>query len=62
MEVPRLGVESDLQMPAYTIAYMGSEPHLQPTPHLTATPDPYPLSEAWDRTYILMDSSQIRFC
>uniref|UniRef100_A0A8D1DAL5 Uncharacterized protein n=1 Tax=Sus scrofa TaxID=9823 RepID=A0A8D1DAL5_PIG len=63
MEVPRLGVESELQLPAYTTA--------------TATPDPSrvcdlhyssqqrrilnPLSEARDRTCVLMDTSQIRF-
>ena len=33
MEIPRLGVESELQ--------------LQPIPQLTAKPDPNPLSEAW---------------
>ena len=34
MEVPRLGVESELQWPAYAtvIATLGSEPHLQPMP------------------------------
>jgi len=63
MEVPRLGVKSELQLPAYTTA--------------TATPDPSrvcdlhhssphsrilnPLSEARDRTCILMDTSQIHF-
>ena len=31
-----------------------SEPLLQPTPQLTVMPDPYPLSEARDRTCILM--------
>ena len=64
MEGPRLGVESDLQPPAYTTA--------------TATPDSShvcdlhhtsqqcwilnPLNKASDRTCILMDASQIRFC
>ena len=61
MEVPWLGVESELQLLAYAAA--------------TATPDPShlcdlhgslhqhrilnPLSEARDRTHILMDASQI---
>ena len=36
-----------------------SKPHLQPTPQLTATPDPYPLSEARDQTCNLMVPSQI---
>ena len=39
----------------------GSEPHLQPTPQLTARLDPYSLSEARDGTCILMDASQIHF-
>ena len=63
MEVPRLGVELELQLLAYTTA--------------TATPDPShifnlhhgsrqcrslnPLSEARDRTCVLMVTSQIRF-
>ena len=64
MEVSRLGVKLELQLPAYTTA--------------TATPDPShvydlhhfswqwrvlnPLSEARDRTCNLMVPSQIRFC
>ena len=41
MEVPGLGVESELQLPAYTTATaMRSELSLQPPPQLTATPDP----------------------
>ena len=41
-EVPRLGVESELQLPAYTTgtATWGSKPHLRATPQLSATPDP----------------------
>ena len=45
MEVPRPGVELELQLPAYTIdshSNAGSEPRLQPTLQLTAMPDPYP--------------------
>ena len=42
MEVPRLGVESELELPAYTTvtATQDPSPHLRPTPQLTATPDP----------------------
>ena len=39
MGVSRLRVESELQLLVYTTA-TGSEPHLQPTPQLTAAPDP----------------------
>ena len=38
MEVPRLGVESKLQLPAHSNTR--SEPHFQPTPQLTPMPDP----------------------
>ena len=37
MEVPRLGVESDLRQ---SHSNVGSEPHLRPIPQLAATPDP----------------------
>ena len=42
MEVARLGVKSELQLPAYTTATAttGSEPHLWPTPQLMAPLDP----------------------
>ena len=45
IEVPRLGVKSELSPPAYTTATTTqdlSEPHVQPTPQLTARPDPRP--------------------
>ena len=38
-----------------------SEPHLQPTPQLMATPVLNPVSEARDRTCVLMDPNQIGF-
>ena len=42
VEVPRLGVESELQLPAYTTATATQDlnPRLPPTPQLLATPDP----------------------
>ena len=40
----------------------GSELHLGPTPWLMAMPDPDLLSEARDRTHILMNNSWICFC
>ena len=64
IEVPRLGVKSELQLSAYTT--------------VTATPDPShacdlhhssqqgrilsSMSEARDQTRVLMDPGQIRFC
>ena len=47
VEVPRLGVESELQLPAYTTA--------------TVTQILNPLIETRDRTHILMDTSRIRY-
>ena len=41
MEVSRLGVESELQPPAYTTA-TATEPCLRRTPQLMAMPDPWP--------------------
>ena len=43
MEVPRLGVKSELQLPAYSIS--GSKLSLRPTPQLMATPDPKPTEQ-----------------
>ena len=40
MEIRRLGVESELQLPAYITATARSELRLWPTPQLTTTPDP----------------------
>ena len=56
VEVPRLEVESELQLPATATAAatMGSELCLWPTPQLMATPDSYPLSEVRDQSCILM--------
>ena len=64
MEVPRLRVESELQLPAYTTAIA--------TPDLRRICDLYhssqqcqilnPLSEARDQTHNLMVPSWIRFC
>ena len=50
MEVPRLGTESELYLPAYTTA-IAAQPRI-----------PNPMSEARDQTHILMDTSQIQIC
>ena len=42
MDIPALGVESELQLPAHTTANVGSEPPLPPAPQLMATPSPQP--------------------
>ena len=63
MEVPRLGAESELQLPAYATATATQDPshacslhHSSWQHRILNTP-----SEAKDRTYILMDDSQIYF-
>ena len=64
MEVPRLGVESELQLPAYATATATKDlSHVHDLYHSSWQcwiPDP--LSKARDRTYKLMDISQIHFC
>ena len=59
MEVPRLGVESDLQLPAYTTAMMDSihicDLHRSSRQRWTLSP----LSEARGGTRILMDTSWV---
>ena len=38
---------------------VGSEPHLQLAPQLTAMPDLYPLSKVSDQIYVFMDTSRV---
>ena len=66
MEVPRLLGRGRIGAIAAGLHHSHSnaklEPHLQPTPQLVATPDPWilnPLSKARDRTQHLMDPSQV---
>ena len=42
MEIPRLRVKSELQLPAYSHSHARSKECLWPIPRLTATPDPRP--------------------
>ena len=58
MEVPRLGVKLELQLPAYTTATATWD--LSCMCDLCWIPDP--LKEARDRTCVLMDTSRIHFC
>ena len=65
MEVPRLGVESELPLPAYTTATATAVPpscvcdlHDSSWQHRILNPQ----SEARDRIRILIDTSRIHFC
>ena len=62
MEVPRLGVESDLQLPAYTKATATLDlSHVCNLHHSSQQHQILnPLSKARDRTRILMDPSRVR--
>ena len=64
MEVPRLGVESELQPPAYATATAMRDLSLVCSLHHSSRQHWIlnPLSEAKDRTRNLIVPSQIRFC
>ena len=61
MEVPRLGVESELQLPAYTTATAMQDPSCVCDLHHSSRQGQVlnPLGEARDRTCVLTDASQI---
>ena len=61
MEVPSLGFELELQLPAYATATATQDPgHVCDLDHSSwQCPSHYPLSKARDRTCILMDTSQL---
>ena len=63
MEVPRLGVELELQLPAYATATAMPDPSHICDLHHSSWPCwiPDPLSVARDRTCILMDAGRICF-
>ena len=63
MEVPRLGVESELWMPLYTTATATSDPSRVCDLHCSSQQHgiPNPLSVARDQTRNLMGPSQIHF-
>ena len=63
MEVPRIGVESELQLIAYTRATAKQGLNRVCNLHHSSQQGQIlnPLSKARDRTSILMDASQIRF-
>ena len=61
MEVPRLGVKSELEPPLYTTATAKRDPSSVCDPHHSSWQHRIlnPLSEARDRTCFLMDTSQV---
>ena len=61
MEIPRLGVESELQLPAYTTATaVQNLSHVFDLHHRSGQRQILnPLSEARDWTHVLMDTSQV---
>ena len=59
MEVPRLGVKLELQLPAYALNLSCvCDPHHSSWKHKILNP----LSKARDQTHILMDTSRVCFC
>ena len=64
MEVPRLGVESELHLPAYTTAIATQDPSRVCDLHHSSQQFRIsdPLNKARDQTCILIDTSWIRFC
>ena len=60
--VPRLGVESELQLPATAIATAAPDPSRVCDPYCSSRQHQIlnPLSEARDRTHILMEPSRVR--
>ena len=64
MEVPRLGVKSELQLLAYATATATRDPiHVCELHHRSQQCQiPCPLSKARDQTHLLMDMSLIHFC
>jgi len=62
MEVPRLGVESELQLPAYATAIATQDPSRVCDLHHSSQQHQIldPLSEARDQTHVLMDTNWVR--
>ena len=63
MEVSRLGVELQLQLPTHTTATATWDPSLVCDPHHSSQQCQIlnPLNKAREGTQVLMDTSQVRF-
>ena len=64
MEVPRLGVESELQLPTYTTATAMQDLNRVCNPHCSSW-QPWilnPLSDAREQIHILMNTSTVCYC
>ena len=64
MEVPRLEVESELQLPGYTTATATWDPSRVYSLHHSSWQRWIlnPLSEARDQTRVLMDTTRVHYC
>ena len=64
MEIPRLGVKLELQLTAYTSATAKWDPNCVCNLHHSSQQCGIlkPLSEARDRTRVLMDISRVHYC
>ena len=64
MEVPRRGVELELQLPAYATAMAAQDPSLACNLHHSSQQHQIlnPASEAKGPTHILVDTSQAPYC
>ena len=62
MEVPRIGVKSELQLPAYTTARATPDPSLICDLHHSSRQRQIlnALDKAWNRTRVLVDTGQLR--
>ena len=61
MEVPRLGVKSELQLPAYTTGTATRDPSYICDPHHSSWQGWIlnPLSKVWDQTHVLIGNSWV---